>query len=493
MIYELTRIKNRMLNISQRLGKSLMLPVAVLPAAAILVGLGYWMDPTGFGDSTLLSGVLVQVGMVIMDNIPILFAAGVSLGMATERDGSAVLAGILGYLVVIRMLSPESVALFKGIPLYQVSDAFYSIGNQFTGILSGLVGAYTYNRYSSLKLPEGFSFFAGKRSVPIISTIIMVFVSMVLYGIWPMMYEMLIIFGTRISSLGALGAGIYGFLNRLLIPLGLHHPLNSVFWFDVIGINDIGHFWKSTGVYGETGMYLAGYFPIMMFGLPGAALAMSRTASRGQIRKTRSFMGTSAFASFLTGITEPLEFSFMFVAPRLYFLHAVYTGLSLYLAARFRWIAGFSFSAGLTDFLLSMKVPMSKDMGMLILMGVVFFFLYYFSFTFFIRKYNILTPGRELKKLKQDEVNNLYTGDFKKLGKNILKACGGRNNIISIDSCITRLRLEVHNPDSVNEKKLQAIGVMGVIKQGPYVQIIIGPQVHFILEEMKILVKDRMM
>ena len=491
MIYELTRLKNRIFNISQRLGKSLMLPVAVLPAAAILVGLGYWMDPTGFGDSTLISRVLVQVGLVILENIPILFAAGVSLGMARERDGSAVLSGILGYLVVVRMLSPESVALFRGIPVHQVSDAFYSVGNQFTGILSGLVGAHIYNRFSEMKLPEGLSFFSGKRSVPIISTLTMVLVSMILYGIWPVMYEFLIVFGTRISSLGALGAGIYGFLNRLLIPLGLHHPLNSVFWFDVIGINDIGHFWKSTGVYGETGMYLAGYFPIMMFGLPGAALAMSRTASRGQIRKTRSFMGTSAFASFLTGITEPLEFSFMFVAPRLYFLHAVFTGISLYLAARFKWIAGFSFSAGLTDFLLSMKVPMSRNMGMLLVLGVFFFFLYYFSFTFFIRKFNILTPGRELKKVRREEESNLYTADFKKLGRNILKACGGKENIISLDSCITRLRLEVSEPEAVNEKKLKAIGAMGVFKQGTYVQIIIGPQVHFILEEMKILVGGR--
>lgn len=491
MIYRLTRLKNRILNISQRLGKSLMLPVSVLPAAAILVGLGYWMDPIGFGESTFISSVLVQVGLVILENIPILFAAGVSLGMAKERDGSAVLSGILGYLVVVRMLSPESVAVFRGIPVYQVSDAFYSIGNQFTGILSGLVGAQIFNRYSDLKLPEGISFFAGKRSVPIISTLMMVLVSMVLYVIWPMMYELLIIFGTRISSLGALGAGIYGFLNRLLIPLGLHHPLNSVFWFDVIGINDIGKFWKAAGVYGETGMYLAGYFPIMMFGLPGVALAMSRTATKGQIRKTRSFMGTSAFASFLTGITEPLEFSFMFVAPKLYFLHALFTGLSLYIAARFQWIAGFSFSAGLTDYLLSIKVPMSKNMGMLLVLGVFFFFLYYFSFTFFIRKYNILTPGRELRKGKKEEESNLYTADFKKLGKNILKACGGGENIVSIDSCITRLRLEVSDPEAVNEKKLKAIGAMGVFKQGPYVQIIIGPQVHFIMEEMKLVVKDR--
>ena len=220
----------------------------------------------------------------------------------------------------------------------------------------------------------------------------------------------------------------------------------KLLWFDVIGINDIGNFWRSTGVYGETGMSLVGFFTIMMFGLPGAALAMSRAATKGQIRKTKSLMGTSAFASFLTGITEPLEFSFMFVAPLLYLLHAFFTGLSMYIAAEFQWIAGFSFSAGLTDFLLSVRVPMAKNMEMLLLMGILVFFLYYFSFTYCIKKFNIMTPGREPKSDKREEENDLYSTNYKKMAKNMLKACGGKKNVISIDACITRLRLEVKIP-----------------------------------------------
>lgn len=484
-MYRLRRARNRMLNASQRLGKSLMLPVSVLPAAAILVGIGYWIETTGFGYSTILSRVLLQVGLIIMDNVPILFAAGVALGMAKERDGSAALSGILCYLTVTNMLSPVSVSQYERIPLAEVSAAFYSIGNQFTGILSGLIAAYMFNRFRNLRLPEGLNFFGGKRFVPIISTFTMVFVSVILYFLWPLLYELLIVFGGRISSLGALGAGIYGFLNRLLIPLGLHHPLNSVFWFDVIGINDIGNFWQSMGVYGSTGMYLAGFFPIMMFGLPGAALAMARAATKGQIRKTKSFMGTSSIASFLTGITEPLEFSFMFVAPLLYLLHAIFTGLSLYLAAEFQWIAGFSFSAGLTDFLLSIRMPMAKNMGMLLVMGILFFFLYYFSFSFCIRRFNLMTPGREVKKVQKEEESSLYTANYRKLAKSILKACGGQGNVLTADACITRLRLEVKNPQQVDKERLKEMGVMGIVQQEEDFQIIIGPQVHFLLEEIR--------
>lgn len=488
MLIYIMRLKNRFLITSQRLGKSLMLPVSVLPAAAILMGIGYWMDPEGFGSKTLITQILVAVGMAILKNIPILFSVGVALGMAKERDGSAAMAGLLSYLIIVRMLSPESVAMYNGISLSEVEPAFYNIENQFTGIISGLVSARMYNRFSDIKLPEGISFFGGKRFVPIISSLAMVAVSGILYYLWPLLYNMLVDVGTKISAMGALGAGIYGFLNRLLIPLGLHHPLNSVFWFDVIGINDVGNFWGSKGTYGVTGMYLAGYFPIMMFGLPGAAIAMSRAAHPGNKKKTRSLMMTSAFASFFTGITEPLEFSFMFAAPNLYFLHAVFTGISLYLAARFKWIAGFAFSAGLTDFLLSLRMPMSKDMYMLLIVGVGFFFLYFFSFTYFIKKYGILTPGREKRKTSQLDIEgSLYTNNYKKLSKSLLKACGGKENILSLDACITRLRLEVRDSKSVNVKTIKAIGAAEVLRHDNSVQIIIGPQVAYILDEMKIL------
>lgn len=486
MYIYLVKLKNRILITSQRLGKALMLPVAVLPAAAILMGIGYWLDPTGFGSKTPETQILVTVGMTILSNIPILFAVGVAIGMAKEKDASVAMAGLLAYLIFIRMLSPESVAMYNGISINEVEPAFYNIGNQFTGIISGLVAAKMYNKFSEVRFPGGLDFFSGKRFVPIISSLVMFFVSALFYFIWPLLYNNLIIFGTKISSMGAIGSGIYGFLNRLLIPLGLHHPLNSVFWFDVIGISDVEHFWASKGVLGKTGMYLAGYFPIMMFGLPGAALAISRSAHPGKKKKTKSLMMTSAFASFFTGITEPLEFSFMFAAPGLYLLHAIYTGISMYIAARFQWIAGFAFSAGLTDFLLSLRMPMSKDILMLIPLGIGFFFLYYFSFTFFIKKYDILTPGREKRRTSSIEMDTtLYTRNYKRLSKSFLKACGGKENIISLDACITRLRLEVRDPKEVNEKTIKAIGAAGVLRHDNSIQIIIGPQVAYILDEMK--------
>ncbi len=484
-------MKKKLLPLSQKLGRSLMLPVSVLPAAAIMVGIGYWMETIGIGQSTFFSRVLVAVGMIILENIPILFAAGVSLGMSKDRDGTTVISGVLCYLVIIRILSPQSIGFYKEIPMGEVSLAFYNISNQFTGIVSGLVAALMYNRFNETKLPVGLSFFSGKRLVPILSVFAMIPVSFLLYYIWPLVYEGLIIFGSNISSLGPLGAGIYGFFNRLLIPLGLHHPLNSVFWFDVIGINDIGSFWSSTGVRGETGMYLAGFFPIMMFGLPGAALAMARTARKGQRAKTKSFMFTSSIASFLTGITEPLEFSFMYQAPRLYLLHSFYTGLSLFIAAEFKWIAGFSFSAGLTDFLLSINMPFAKDMDKLILLGIFFFFLYYFSFTFIIKRYNVMTPGREVQRKQRREDVQVYDTNYRRIAKQILRSCGGKGNILSVDACITRLRLEVKKPSIIKEDNLKRLGALGVFILDNNVQIIIGPQVNYIMEEMKDMLKGR--
>lgn len=489
MEIRLVKLKNRTFAFSQRLGKALMFPISVLPAAGIMVGIGHWMDSFGWGRGSFLSALLTAVGMIILDNIPILFAAGVALGMARERDGAAAMAGILAYLVITRMLSPESVAQFQGKALERVDPAFGYIGNQFTGILSGLVAAKTYNRFHQLQLPTGFSFFGGKRSVPLVSALLAVPISMGLYALWPILYNSLVDFGKGISNLGALGAGIYGFMNRLLLPLGLHHPLNSVFWFDVIGINDIGNFWSSQGTYGVTGRYQAGFFPVMMFGLPGAALAMAHAAYPGKKKQTRSFMLTSAFASFFTGITEPLEFSFMFAAPPLYVLHAALTGLSLYLSAKFQWIAGFGFSAGFTDFFLSIRMPFAKNLPMLLVLGIVLFFTYFLLFTAAIRKFNILTPGREKRReVDTSAAENLYTTNYRRFAKNLLKACGGAENIVSLDCCITRLRLEVKDSRLVHTKRITEMGVLGIREMDPDLQIIIGPQVAYILDEMQKLI-----
>ncbi len=316
----------------QKIGRALMVPVAVLPAAAILMGVGYWIDPNGWGGESALAAFLIKAGAAIIDNMSVLFAVGVAYGMSKDKDGSAALAGLVGFLVVTTLLSPGAVAQIKSIPVEQVPAAFAKISNQFVGILCGVIAAELYNRFSSVELHKALSFFSGRRLVPIVTSVVMIVVSFILMAVWPAIYGGLVSFGESIVSLGSTGAGIYAFFNRLLIPIGLHHALNSVFWFNVAGINDIPNFLGGQAtidaalaagksldqVKGVVGMYQAGFFPIMMFGLPGAALAIYHSAKKENKEKVASIMIAAAFASFFTGVTEPLEFSFMFVAPVLY-------------------------------------------------------------------------------------------------------------------------------------------------------------------------------
>lgn len=477
----------------QRLGRSLMLPVAVLPAAALLTGIGYWIDPAGWGSGNAVASFLISAGNALLANIPVLFAVGVALGMAKERDGAAGLAGLVSFLIVKTVLDPSNVANLQGIEVDAVNPAFGSISNAFIGIISGLVAAYCYNRFHNVRLPDWLAFFSGRRSVPIMSAVIMLAVSLVLLFVWPVAYSGLVAFGTAISKLGAFGAGLYGFFNRLLIPTGLHHALNSVFWFDTIGINDIGKFWASEGVKGVTGMYQAGYFPIMMFGLPGAALAMYHTAKPGTKKKVAgSLLFAAAFASFVTGVTEPIEFSFMFLAPALYVVHALLTGLSLIIASLFHWTAGFSFSAGAIDFILSLRVPIANQPYMLLIQGLVFFFIYYFLFRYLIVKFDLKTPGREDEELEAvpgaavDEKAEQYRA----MAEQILEGLGGNENIENFDFCVTRLRIDVKDMDQVDLDKINRSGVTGTHKVGDKsLQVIVGTNVQFVYDEMMKLYK----
>ncbi|NUF27977.1 PTS system, N-acetylglucosamine-specific IIC component [Gilliamella bombicola] len=502
----------------QRIGRSLMVPVAVLPAAAILLGIGQWVSHIEwvshvnlFGlmewDASIVAKFLVTSGSAILSNMPILFAIGVAYGMSKDKDGAAALSGLVGFLIITTLLSPESIAFFHGIDIKAVKDwqklvppAFNSINNQFIGILVGIISAELYNRFSSIELHKALAFFSGKRFVPIIVSVVMLLVSVLFYFIWPVVYSGLEYFGQLIQGLGSAGAGIYGFFNRLLIPVGLHHALNSVFWFDVAGINDIPYFLggqssidAGKAVVGITGRYQAGFFPVMMFGLPGAALAMYHTAKKGNKEKTASIMFAASIAAFFTGITEPLEFAFMFVAPVLYFIHAVLTGISLFIAATMQWICGFGFSAGLIDMLLQSGNPLAVHWSMLILQGLVFFVVYYMVFRFVIIKFNLKTPGREdedttlsstEKTPKKQEI-----GDTSKLAEQYLAVVGGKENLINIDSCITRLRLGVNDSELVDEQTAKALGAMAVIKLGKTgVQIIVGTQAEKIADQMKKLV-----
>lgn len=469
----------------QKLGKSLMLPVACLPVAGILMGIGYWIDPTGWGANNIIAAFLIKAGAVLIDNMAILFAIGVAVGMADDNDGTAALAGLVSWLSIQTMLNPATIEMFTGA---EANAAFGKINNQFIGILTGLIGAICYNRFKRTKLPDALAFFSGKRSVAIVTVLITLVVSLVLFFIWPVIYTGLVIFGESIVSTGALGAGIYAFFNRLLIPVGLHHALNSVFWFDVAGISDLTKFWDGSGVLGQTGMYMAGFFPVMMFGLPGAALAMYHTAKTKKRKIAAGLLGAAALCSFFTGVTEPLEFSFMFLAPALYVVHALLTGISAFIVALLPIRAGFNFSAGFVDWLLSFKAPMAVNPWLLIPIGLVFGVIYYVVFRFLIVRMDLKTIGREDD--EEDEMNiKLASNNFTAIAQTILEGLGGIDNLTSIDSCVTRLRLEIKDYTQVNEKKIKSAGVAGIIRPSKNsVQVVVGTQVQFVADELKRLV-----
>lgn len=480
-----------MMKYMQRLGKSLMLPVSVMPIAALLKGIGYWIDPTGWGDNSVIAAFLLESGSAIIDNLPFLFAVGIAVGMSQERDTTIALSAVASYLVLTRLLSPPTVAMVKGIPVDEVSPAFQYSANAFVGIITGLVVAFNYRRFSKIKLPDALSFFGGKRFVPIISTVSILVISLILIIVWPFYYDCFVSFGEIISKMGPVGAGLYGFFNRLLIPTGLHHALNSVFWFDVAGINDIGKFWGtiSGGVKGVTGMYQAGFFPMMMFGLPAAAIAIYKSARVEKRKQVGTILLSAAFASFVTGVTEPIEFSFMFVAPVLYFIHAVLTGVMLFIAAVFKWFAGFGFSAGLIDFILSIKAPFANNIYMLIPLGLICGVIYYCTFRFMIVRYNLMTPGREVDDIVEidaEEYNiTLENNDYDEIAIILIEALGGRHNVLFVDSCITRLRVEIDDLNLVDEQAILSTGATGIVKVGRNnLQIIIGTEVQFIVDAM---------
>jgi PTS system N-acetylglucosamine-specific IIC component len=478
----------------QKIGKSLMIPVAVLPAASLLLGLGYFIDPTGWGANSVLAALLCKSGGAIIFNMSILFAVGIAFGMSKDKNGSAALTGLVGFLVVTTLLAPDSISMIKHIPLDQVPAAFSHVNNQFIGILVGIIAAELYNRFSGIELPKALSFFSGRRLVPIIMSFVMIGVSFILMYAWSFIFAALIHFGELIQGLGAIGAGIFGMTNRLLLPFGLHHAINSVFWFDVAGINDLPNFLAGAngpGISGITGRYLAGWFPIMMFGLVGAGLAFIKTAKPENKAKIASIMLAACLVTFLTGVTEPIEFLFLFSAPQLYLVHALFSGLSLFISAHFHWISGFGFTAGLIDMILQSRNPLAVHWYYLIPQGIVFFCLYYFSFVFLITKFNMKTPGREAVVIGDD---NAGVGEVKKDSSHadtaaaILALLGGKENITYVDNCITRLRLDVKDSSLVKKAELNKIVSGVIIPNKKSVQVVVGTDVEFVAEELKKLV-----
>lgn len=474
-----------------------MLPVACLPICGILMGLGYLMCPATMqgGDITgivqQIGYYLVKAGGALIDNMAILFAIGIGVGMADENDGTAGLAALASWLMITNLLSTANVSVIMTLS-ENATLAFNKIQNPFIGIIAGIIGSMCYNKFKGTRLPDWLSFFSGKRCVAIVAGVVSIIVSVVLLFVWPLIFGALIALGEAIVSLDAVGAGIYAFFNRLLIPFGLHHALNNVFWFDTIGLGDLTHFWAgetSADVTWSLGMYMSGFFPCMMFGIPGAALAMVHTAKPAKKKVAIGLVTSAAIAAFVCGVTEPFEFAFMFLAPGLYVVYAVLYGIFVTITTIVGFRAGFSFSAGATDLLFSASLPAAAKTWMIIPLGIAAFIVFYVVFRFAITKFNLKTPGREDDDTDETTVQ-LANNDFTEVARIVLEGVGGKDNVTSIDNCITRLRLEIKDYTKVNEKKIKSAGVAGVIRPGKTsVQVIIGTKVQFVADEFKKLCK----
>ena len=492
----------------QKLGKALMLPVAVLPICGILMGLGYALAPAVMGAAGATEGFayvlgffLIKAGAAVIDNMALLFAIGVAVGLAEENDGTAGLAGLVSWLMITTLLSSGSVATIapKMVEDPVKAVAFAKIANPFTGILAGIIGALCYNKFKGTKLPDVLAFFSGKRSVAIVTGVVSIVVSAILLFVWPVVFGALVAVGNAIKGMGVVGVGLYAFLNRLLIPTGLHHALNNVFWFDTIGLGDLTAYWGAL-VEGDTmangtlidwsvGSYMAGFFPSMMFGIPGAATAMIVTAKSNKRKATIGLVGAAAVCAFLCGVTEPFEFAFMFLAFPLYVVYAALYGVFAAVTVGLGFRAGFCFSAGATDLLFSASLPAAAKTWLIIPTGIAAFAVFFAVFYFAIKKWDLKTPGREDDQDGEMKIE-LANDDYTAMASIILEGLGGKENVTSIDHCITRLRLEVKDRLLVNEAKIKSSGAAGVIRPGKTaVQVIIGPKVQFVYEEFKKLAK----
>src|SRR4051794_32678899 len=506
----------------QRLGKSLMLPIAVLPAAGILLRLG---------QDDLLGGITAPVigpffdamsaaGGAVFDNLPLLFAVGVAIGFAKKADGSTALSAVVGYVVVAAVFKAMSPIVLAG-QVNQNGEQAQINYSVFAGIVIGLVTAALFDRYHTIALPSYLGFFGGRRFVPIVVSLASLVIGFLLSYFYPLFDAGLTGLGRFIGGAGALGAFIYGFGNRMLIPVGLHHILNSYVWFLY------GSYQKPDGsvVTGEltrfaagdptAGILTSGFYPILMFGLPAAALAMIHAARPGQRKLALGILSAAGLTAFLTGVTEPLEFAFMFVAFPLYVIHAVLTGLSLAVAYLLDIHLGFSFSAGLIDLLLYGTAPAARNIPLLLGMGVVFFVVYYLMFPFAIQKWNMRTPGREDEAEFEAEQQANLTDDAAAAqlasggtggagavlttpaptsvaadgkadkAEQLIAAFGGRDNLVNVDACITRLRMEVADKGKVDQGRLKKLGAAGVIEVGNNVQAVFGTQAEALKNQIK--------
>lgn len=501
----------KIFGVLQKVGKSLMLPVALLPAAGILLGVSNALA----GDALLahfpalanptfqlIISIMESSGQIIFNNLPLIFAVGVAVGL-TEGEGVAALASIVGFLIL-----NTSMGVMAGVTEDMIDNSMYAsiVGiptiqtGVFGGIIIGIVAAYLYKKFYKIELPQYLGFFAGKRFVPIITSLAAIVIGIILSFIWPPIQEGLLSFSKNVIEANqTLAAFMEGSLERLLIPFGLHHVFHNPFWYQfgeyvnkagelVMGDQKIFFAQLKDGVNFTAGTFMTGAFPFMMFGLPAAALAMVHEAKPEKRKFVAGIMASAALTSFLTGITEPIEFAFLFVAPALFAVHCLFSGLSYALMQLLGVKIGFTFSGGLIDFLLFGVLPNRTPWYLAILVGIGFAVLYYSVFRFMIRKFNLKTPGRE-----DESESNLETSEMSKdeLASEILIALGNKENLKSLDACITRLRLVVNDIDKVDKEKLKSLGAAGVMVIGNNVQAIFGPKSDAIKSNIKDIIEGK--
>jgi PTS system N-acetylglucosamine-specific IIC component len=455
-----------MLGFLQKIGKSLMLPIAIMPAAALLLRLGQ--------EDLLNIAFISAAGNAVFGNLALLFAIGVAIGFSKDGSGTAALAGAVGYFVLTNGAAAINESINMGV---------------LGGIISGIIAGLLYNKYYNIKLPDWLGFFGGRRFVPIITSLVMLIVAFLFGYMWPPVQGFIDGIGEWIIGAGATGVGIFGFLNRLLIPLGLHHILNTIVWFEFGEFTNAagevikGDLWRFLGGDPSAGIFMAGFFLIMMFGLPGAALAMIAAAKKARRKAMAGALIGLAFTSFLTGITEPIEFSFMFLSPILYLIHAFLTGTAMSVAYLLDIHHGFGFSAGAIDYLLNFGIAQKPIL--LAGVGILYGGLYFVIFYFLIKKLDLKTPGRE------DEVTGEFEqsaakGNYAELADGYLAALGGKENVVEIDNCVTRLRLKVNDSSAVDEAKLKQLGAKGIIKLSKTsMQVVVGTDVEFLADELR--------
>lgn len=524
--------EGRIFGVLQRVGRAFMLPIAILPVAGLLLGIGQsFTNETMLrayhlmkimGPGTVLYSIFKvggDCGSIIFDNLALIFAMGVSIGMAKAEKAVAALSGALSFFVMHEAIS-SMLSLYGEIYTMHTGATSQILGIKslqlgvFGGIIVGLGVGYLHNRFYKIKLPEVLSFFGGTRAVPVICTIVYVFVGILMFFIWPPIQDLMYSIGGVVRASGYLGTFIYGVMERALIPFGLHHVFYLPFWQTSLGgtmevagrmIEGAQNIFfaqladpSTTHFSVEATRFMAGKFPLMIFGLPGAALAMYRCARPEKRKVVGGLLISAALTSMLTGITEPLEFTFLFIAPGLYVIHCVFAGLAYMMMHVLKITVGLTFSGGLIDlFFFGILQGQAKTNWMMVIpLGIVYFIVYYFVFGFLIRKFDIKTPGREIdlsEEVTQDYQEEMeYREDFsEELLAKIAASLGGKDNIGDIDCCVTRLRCGLKDISLVDDEMIRETGSRGVLKRGNSIQIIYGPQVTVLKSELEDYLRTR--